>query len=144
MDMVKKAISKPTWYGNFNFSNPGMSTFPKDIATPISIVPNISNPVVPSERRTIPKANRIVDKNKVSSSPSLRATIGAKGDMMAKASNGIVVRKPANTLEIPRSSRIKDMIGPTTVNGIRNVEAIKITPKTKSNVVPFQLIFLLG
>jgi len=114
------------------------------MATPINTVPNRSNSVVPSERRTIPNAKRKVDKNNVSSSPSLRATTGANGDITAKASNGIVVRKPAKTLDIPRSSRIKDIIGPTTVRGIRNVEAIKITPKTKSKVVPFQLIFLLG
>ncbi|UZM99758.1 hypothetical protein OL548_06810 [Lysinibacillus sp. MHQ-1] len=61
--------------------------------------------------------------------------------MMAKASNGIVVRNPARTLEIPRSSRIKDTIGPTTVSGMRNVDAINITPKTNNKVVPFQLIF---
>lgn len=141
---MKNAINKPTWYGNFNFNNPGISTFPNDIAMPMSTVPNTSNPVVPRERRTIPKANKIVDKNSVSSSPSLRATTGANGEMVAKASNGIVVRKPASTLEIPRSSRINDIIGPTTVSGILNVEAIKITPNTKSKVVPLQLIFLLG
>jgi len=83
-----------------------------------------------------------VDKNKVSSSPSFRATTGANGDIVAKASNGIVVKKPARTLEIPRSSRIKDTIGPTTVSGIRNVDAINIIPKTNNKVVPFQLIFL--
>ena len=121
-----------------------MRTLPNEIATPIIIVPNTSNPVVPSERSTIPSANKMVDRKRVSSSPSFLATIGAIGDTSANASNGIVVRKPASTLDIPRSSRMKEIIGPTTVNGIRNVEARKITPITNKSVVPFQLIFLLG
>ncbi len=125
-------------------SNPGISTFPNAIATPISIVPNTSRLVVPNERNTIPNAKRIVDKNNVSSSPNLRATTGAKGDIIAKARRGIVVRNPANTFDIPKSSRIKEIIGPTTVNGIRNVEAIQITPMTNNKVAPLQLIFLLG
>lgn len=49
-----------------------------------------------------------MDKNNVSSSPSLRATTGANGDITAKASNGIVVRKPAKTLDIPRSIASKN------------------------------------
>lgn len=116
---------------------------PKEIATPISTVPNTSNPVVPSERSTMPSASNVVDENNVNSSPNLRATSGAKGDTIAKANNGIVVKKPARTLEMPSPSRIKEIIGPTTVSGIRKVEAIKIMPMTSNKVVPFQVIFLL-
>ena len=74
----------------------------------------------------MPSASKIVDRSNVNSSPNLRATTGANGDTTANASNGIVVKKPASTLEIPSPSRIKEMDGPTAVSGKRKVDALDL------------------
>lgn len=104
----------------------------------------MSHSVVPKERMTMPSANNIVEKNSVFSTPSHLAVLGAKGEISANASNGMVVKKPAVILEIANSLRMKRTIGPTTVRGVRKVIAIKTMPITRSIFLLSHVIFLLG
>lgn len=108
--------------------NPGKRTFPNAMERPNRKVPISRYGVVPNERITIPKVNKQREANKVFSKPKRRANFGAKGEMSAKASNGMVVRKPASTFETSKEALIEEINGPTEVKGDRRVEAIKTIP----------------
>lgn len=63
--------------------------------------------------------------------PNLRAIFGAKGETVAKARSGMVVKKPANVFEMPKSSRIYEMMVPTPVIGVLTVVAKKMMAMKK-------------
>jgi hypothetical protein len=128
METVKIAVNKPICKGNFSFIKLGINTFPNEIAIPINAVPISNKDVVPKDRIIMPPVNKMMEKNKVSSIPKRRATLGAKGEITANARRGIVVIKPANTFEIVRPSRIYEIIGPTEVRGDLKEEDMKIIP----------------
>ena len=56
---------------------------------------------------------------------------GTNGETIAKASNGIVVKKPASELDICNWSRMAPIIGPTDVSGDRIVAAINRMPANR-------------
>lgn len=91
----------------------------------------------------IPTIISTSDQSNVHSIPSFRATFGANGEMMANASSGIVVKKPAKLYEMPKPSRINGVTGPTLVNGVRNVVANKIMAVTNNKTGMLNDIFLL-
>lgn len=106
IETVKIPVSNPICKGNLSLMKLGINTFPNAIAIPIKAVPNNKKKGVPMERIAIPNASSEIARNNVISIPRRRATLGANGDITAKASNGIVVIKPANTLEISSPSLI--------------------------------------
>ncbi len=106
IDTVKIPVSNPICKGNLSLMKLGINTLPKAIAIPIKAVPNNKKKGVPVDLMAIPNAKSKIARNKVISIPKRRATLGANGDIIAKASNGIVVMNPANTFEISRPSLI--------------------------------------
>ncbi|BAX65719.1 hypothetical protein LSA01_05820 [Latilactobacillus sakei] len=58
--------------------------------------------------------------------------MGATGDKIAKANNGIVVKNPAIVPEIPILSLIKPVKGPTAVNGALKFVATNIIPRSNT------------
>ena len=113
------------------------------MATPMRKVPVSRKSTEPRERKRIPAVTRISEPNNVISKPNRRASLGANGEITAKASKGIVVRKPANRFEIPKSSRIGPIIGPTDVKGERSVKPMKSIPMTKSQLLLEKFSFLV-
>ena len=136
-------VISPICNGKLSFIKPGNSTLPKAIASPSRNVPMSKVGVVPSERMIIPAVNKIREPNRVSSIPKRRASFGANGEIMANASRGIVVKKPAKTFEIPKLSLTEEIIGPTTVKGERRVIAINTTPISRSQVLRVNDNFLV-
>ena len=55
--------------------------------------------------------------------------LGANKEKMAKVIRLSVVKNPASPLDIPRSSRINGMSGPTEAMEVRRLIEIKITPR---------------
>ena len=91
----------------------------------------------------IPAVSSRREKNNVDSNPKRREIFGAKGEISANASNGIVVNNPARPFEIVKLSFIEEINGPTVVNGARRVDAIKIMPIRRIHVFFVKFIFLL-
>jgi hypothetical protein len=63
--------------------------------------------------------------------PSFRPMLGASREKRAKVSKLRVVKNPAAVLEIPKSSRMKGISGPTEAMEVRKLMEIKITPKKR-------------
>src|SRR5699024_2865713 len=125
--------------GKLSFIKPGNNTFPKAIATPIKAVPinKVETPV--TERNKIPIVKIIIETNIVLSIPYLLASLDAKGDISAKASNGTVVMVPITALETPKLSLITGIKEPTAVSGALRLDAINNTPINSKT--PFTALF---
>ena len=57
---------------------------------------------------------------------------GAKSEKRAKVNSDSVVRKPANPLEIPRSSLIKGINGPTEAMEVLRLIEIRMIPRIRN------------
>ena len=57
--------------------------------------------------------------------------LGANKEKIAKVMRLRVVKNPAAPLDIPRSSRMKGMSGPTEAMDVRRLIEIKITPRIR-------------
>ena len=57
--------------------------------------------------------------------------LGANNEKIAKVMRLRVVKNPAAPLDIPRSSRMKGMSGPTEAMDVRRLIEIKITPRKR-------------
>jgi len=60
--------------------------------------------------------------------PSLFPILGANRENVAKVNKGRVVRNPAQPLEIPKSSLINGIKGPTDAMEVRRLIEIKMIP----------------
>jgi hypothetical protein len=63
--------------------------------------------------------------------PSFFPMLGANKEKIAKVMRLRVVKNPAAPLDIPRSSRIKGISGPTEAMEVRRLIEIKITPRIR-------------
>src|SRR5690554_727063 len=106
-----------------------MITFPIVIAMPMSPAPKKRKDRLPKGRIIKPAINISMDNNKIFSMPSFFEKRGKKVDKKAKASNGIVVKSPADVLLKSKSLVISPKTGPTTVKGARKLNAKNTTPK---------------
>ena len=61
--------------------------------------------------------------------PSFFPMLGANKEKIAKVIRLRVVRNPASPLDIPRSSRIKGISGPTEAMEVRRLMEINTTPR---------------
>jgi hypothetical protein len=57
--------------------------------------------------------------------------LGANKEKIAKVMRLRVVKNPASPLDMPRSSRMKGMSGPTEAMDVRRLIEIKITPRIR-------------
>jgi hypothetical protein len=57
--------------------------------------------------------------------------LGANKEKIAKVMRLRVVKNPASPLDMPRSSRMKGMSGPTEAMDVRRLIEIKITPRKR-------------
>jgi hypothetical protein len=63
--------------------------------------------------------------------PSFFPMLGANKEKIAKVMRLRVVKNPASPLDMPRSSRMKGMSGPTEAMDVRRLIEIKITPRIR-------------
>jgi hypothetical protein len=63
--------------------------------------------------------------------PSFFPILGANKEKIANVIRLRVVKNPASPLDIPRSSRINGMSGPTEAMDVRRLIEIKITPRIR-------------
>lgn len=106
-----------------------MITFPIVIAMPMSPAPKNKKDRLPRGRIINPAINISMDNSKIFSIPSFFEKRGKKVDRKAKASNGIVVKSPADVLLKSKSLVISPKTGPTAVKGARKLNAKNTTPK---------------
>src|SRR5699024_3581774 len=99
-------VIAPTRNGKLIFTIPGINTLQNEIAIPIKAVPINKVPTPVTERNTVPINKILIEIKIVRSRPNLCANLGAKGDTIAKASNGTVVMVPITELDTPKLSRI--------------------------------------
>ncbi|MMZ59813.1 hypothetical protein D1872_218670 [compost metagenome] len=126
-------VIRPIFFGNSCLIMLGNSTFPIAIAIPSKAVPRNSVPTAGTERKRIPAVKTSKLTSNVASIPILRAILGANGERSAKANNGKVVSMPANAFDMPVSSRMTPINGPTDVSGARKLDATSIIPKISSH-----------
>ncbi len=63
--------------------------------------------------------------------PSFFPMLGANKEKIAKVMRLRVVKNPASPLDMPRSSLMKGMSGPTEAMDVRRLIEIKITPRIR-------------
>lgn len=117
-------VRRPTLNGKSRFITTGTSTLHIPIVTPMSAVPKNNSQIEGSERKTMPTHIRSIQNSNVFSTPILREILGATKENKEKASNGNVVKSPANVFESPVSPWILLIKAPTPVMGERKVVAV--------------------
>jgi hypothetical protein len=80
---------------------------------------------------TTPIASRSIPRNMAFPRPNFFPMLGANKEKIAKVMRLRVVKNPASPLDIPRSSRMKGMSGPTEAMDVRRLIEIKITPRIR-------------
>ena len=96
---------------------------------PVKAVPRYSKAIPPCTLMTTPRASRSIPRNMAFPRPSFFPMLGANNEKRAKVIRLRVVKNPAAPLDIPRSSRIKGISGPTEAMEVRRLIEIKITPR---------------
>jgi hypothetical protein len=80
---------------------------------------------------TTPMASSSIPRNMAFPRPSFLPMLGANKEKIAKVIRLRVVKNPASPLDIPRSSRIKGMSGPTEAMEVRRLMEINTTPRIR-------------
>jgi hypothetical protein len=80
---------------------------------------------------TTPIASRSIPRKMALPSPSFFPMLGANKEKIAKVIRLRVVKNPASPLDIPRSSRIKGISGPTEAMEVRRLIEINTTPRIR-------------
>ncbi len=111
----------------------GTTTLPIVINTPMTMVPTITAPTSPDERRIAPSATPTTVTVTAASGPTPRITTSASGVARAKHSTGMLVRIPAWPEESMRSLRRVSITGATATIGPRRTTATSATATMKSH-----------
>lgn len=129
------AVINPNFSGIFALKKGIISTLAITIPIPVNAVPIKSNSTPPKTRITTPN-RRISNPRKIAlPCPKCLPIRGAKSENKAKVIRDSVVKKPANPLEIPKSSLINGIKGPTEAIEVRRLIEIKTIPKINRNWV---------
>lgn len=129
MPVESRAVISPIFSGILALKKGIISTLAVTIPIPVKAVPRYRTAIPPWTRRTTPMASSSIPKKIALLCPNFLPKNGANKEKMAKVIRLSVVKNPASPLDIPRSSRIKGINGPTDAMEVRRLIEIKITPR---------------
>src|SRR5699024_2546258 len=128
--VVYTLVMTATLSGNFYYITLGSNTLQMAIPSPINNVPINKKATIEIERNPIPAISTVNPIIKAHAFVTFLPNRGARGDIMAKAINGKLVRSATLQFENPTSSLMVPSRGPTDVIAGRKLNAMRITPKT--------------